>query len=182
MGSWNLSYSFRWNYLLVFIDPNKWIYLCDLEDFQASKWTERSSINAFHLCRLQPFEPTKHFFFQTSKKKKKKMEKREMTEKINQILIWYCKESWFDNVVHWLVLWWTPCFEGLDVCLKGLAQRISRVFPVSIQPNWADRQRNSTCLCLTHFRSPNIYLSLCPVFIICKVVQVWAQARLRGQA
>lgn len=76
------------------------------------------------------------------------MEKREMTEKINQILIWYCKESWFDNVVHWLVLWWTPCFEGLDVCLKGLAQRISRVFPVSIQPNWADRQRNSAWLIL----------------------------------
>lgn len=58
----------------VFIDPNKWIYLCDLEDFQASKWTERSSINAFHLCRLQPFEPTKHYFF--SQKENLKPQKR----------------------------------------------------------------------------------------------------------
>lgn len=66
--------------------------------------------------------------------------------------------------MHWLVLQWAPCFEGLDVCLKGLAQRISRMFPISLQPNWAEGQQNSTCLCLAHFTFPNIYLSLYPVF------------------
>lgn len=83
--------------------------------------------------------------------------------------------------MHWLVLQWAPCFEGLDVCLKGLAQRISRMFPISLQPNWAEGQQNSTCLCLAHFTFPNIYLSLYLLFVICKVMQAWAERRLRGQ-
>lgn len=79
------------------------------------------------------------------------------------------------------MLQWAPCFEGLDVCLKGLAQGISRMFPISLQPNWAERQQNSACFCLAHFTFPNIYSSLYPVFIIRKVMQAWAATGLWGR-
>lgn len=52
------------------------------------------------------------------------------------------------------MLQWAPCFEGLDVCLKGLAQGISRMFPISLQPNWAERQQNSAC-----FQPGSFYIS-----------------------
>lgn len=79
------------------------------------------------------------------------------------------------------MLQWAPCFEGLDIWLKGLAQGISRMFPISLQPNWAEGQQNSTCLCLAHFTFPNIYLSLHPVFTIRKVMQSWAETGLWGR-
>lgn len=92
-----------------------------------------------------------------------------------------CKQSSFYNVLHWLMLQWAPSFEGLDVWLKGLARRISRMFPISLQPNRADRQQNRACLCLAHFTIPNIYLCLYPVFIICKVMRAAADTELWGQ-
>ena len=55
------------------------------------------------------------------------------------------------------------------------------MFPISLQPNWAEGRQNSTCLCLAHFTFPNIYLSLHPVFIIRKVTQAWAETGLRGR-
>lgn len=110
----------------------------------------------------------------------------EKREKKNQILPSDCKQSSFDNVLHWLVLQWAPRFEGLDVWLKGLAPRISPMFPISLQPNWADRQQNRACLCLARFTSPKI--CICPpfhpapppppnpVFIIREVTQAAAAA------
>lgn len=79
------------------------------------------------------------------------------------------------------MLQWAPRFEGLDVWLKGLARRISRMFPISLQPNRADRQQNRACLCPARRSSPEI--CICPpphptpppppdpVFIIHKVTQ-----------
>lgn len=36
---------------------------------------------------------------------------------------------------------------------------MSRMFPISLYPNWAEKQQHSTCLCMAHFLFPNIYLS-----------------------
>lgn len=43
-------------------------------------------------------------------------------------------------------------FGGLDVCLKRLAERISRMF---LYPNWAERQQNTTYLCLAQSPLPH---------------------------
>lgn len=79
------------------------------------------------------------------------------------------------------MLQWAPRFEGLDVWLKGLALRISRMFPISLQPNWADRQQNRACLCLVNFASPEICICSHSARPLLLPIQFSSCARLRKQ-